>query len=246
MKTSTRVADLGLDLEVRRLSLLLKNTTGGCLAFALYRDVAQRAAVVRYLQRRLSLPLYELTLSPDRRDPVGLLRDLLPEVERTCQATARSPRASRRALISIYDVERAFPEALGYLNLQREFLAQVPHAVVFWVLEYGLREIAGGAPDLWDWRSEVFDFRGPEDRTLLLGRELALTEGFFYRDRGDLERRLSLYLGLLQDQAGREKPDEAFIAVLEGEGGPGLLLPGPVAAGCGAPGAGPGDRPAAE
>lgn len=89
MKVRSQVADLGLDREVRRLGLLLKNTTGACLAFALYRDVAQREAVVRELQRRLPLPLYELALSPERRDSVGLLRELLPEVERRCEAAAR-------------------------------------------------------------------------------------------------------------------------------------------------------------
>jgi len=94
----------------------------------------------------LPLPVEEFTLTTARRNPFDLIEGV---------------KADGRVACFVYDVEDAFPEALGYLNLQRERLAELPHAVVFWVREYGLRQIGVQAPDFWAWRSGVFDFRAP-------------------------------------------------------------------------------------
>jgi len=195
-----RPENLDLELETRRLILLLRETERSLLAFALYRTVAEREAVARELRERLPLPVQEFTLTAKRRNLFDLIEGM---------------KADGRVACFVYDVEEAFPEALGYLNLQRERLAELPHAVVFWVREYGLREIGVQAPDFWAWRSGVFDFRAPEERAPLAAVEAAVAEPFTYLDRGDLERRLSLYRGLLEDYSQEERPDEAFLAELE-------------------------------
>ncbi len=195
-----RLENLDLELETRRLILLLRETERSLLAFALYRTVAEREAVARELRERLPLPVQEFTLTAARRNPFDLIEGV---------------KTDGRVACFVYDVEEAFPEALGYLNMQRERLTELPHAVVFWVREYGLREIGVQAPDFWAWRSGVFDFRAPQERAPLAAVEMAVAEPFTYLDRGDLERRLSLYRGLLEDYSLEERPDEAFLAELE-------------------------------
>ena len=200
MSLRWRPENLDLELETQRLILLLRETERSLLAFALYRTVAEREAVARELRERLPLPVQEFTLTAARRNPFDLIEGV---------------KTDGRVACFIYDVEDAFPEALGYLNMQRERLAELPHAVVFWVREYGLREIGVQAPDLWAWRSGVFDFRAPEERAPLAAVEMAVAEPFTYLDQGDLERRLSLYRGLLEDYSQEEQPDQAFLAQLE-------------------------------
>ena len=200
MSLRWRPENLDLELETRRLILLLRETERSLLAFALYRTVAEREAVARELRERLPLPVEEFTLTTARHNPFDLIEGV---------------KADGRVACFVYDVEDAFPEALGYLNLQRERLAELPHAIVFWVREHGLREIGVRAPDFWAWRSGVFDFRAPEERAPLAAVEMAVAEPFTYLDRGDLERRLSLYRGLLEDYSQEEHPDQAFLAELE-------------------------------
>jgi tetratricopeptide (TPR) repeat protein len=192
--------NLEREAEIQGLILLLRETERSLLAFALYRTVAEREAVARELRQRLSLPVQEFTLSTRRRNPFDLIQEI---------------RGDGRVVCFLYDVEEAFPEALGYLNLQRERLAELPHAVVFWVREYGLREIGVKAPDFWAWRSGVFDFRASEERVPWAVVEAAVAQPFTYLDRGDLERRLSLYRGLLRDHSQEEHPDQAFLTGLE-------------------------------
>ena len=181
--------------EVETLALLIRETESGLLAFAIYRGVAEREASVRALKERISLPIKEITLTKELKDPVRLLRELPPE----------------RACVLIYDIEAALPDAAGFLNLQRETFGEVPHAVVFWGGADGMRELATAAPDFWAWGSGVFDFRsGQFDRPAMAMRH-ALGELGQFRDRGDLERRISLYQGLIDEQGLQEKPDEAFL-----------------------------------
>ncbi len=186
--------------EAEILALLLRETDRSVLAFALYRSVADREAAVRFLKEHLPLPVLEFTLSAQRRNPVDLLRQA-PAGQRTC--------------IFFYDVEEALPELTGYVNLQREAFAEVPHATVFWVREYSLREIAAKAPDFWSWRSGVFDFRLERRELPAPLTRAAAFEPLLFRDRGDLDRRISLYQGLIREYSVQEKPDERFLARLE-------------------------------
>ena len=75
----------------------------------------------------------------------------------------------------------------------------MPHAVVFWVREHGLRRAATEAPDLWRYESSLFDFRSADRGVEVKVVQQALVGGFLYKDRGELERRISLYQGLLKE-----------------------------------------------
>ncbi|NKB67796.1 MAG: tetratricopeptide repeat protein [Candidatus Latescibacteria bacterium] len=182
--------------EVEALRLLIAETDGSVLAFALYGGVAEREAAVGRLKDSLNVPLVEHALEAGRSNPVELLQ---------------GEGAEERKCVCFYDIEEALPQVAGIVNLQREAFGQVPHASIFWVREYGLREMAEKAPDFWAWRSGVFDVR---DEVVESGRLQALVgESLLGANRGELERKVSLYKGLLEEHSQKEK-DGRFLAEL--------------------------------
>lgn len=80
--------------------------------------------------------------------------------------------------------------------------------------QHGLRELATKAPDFLAWRSGVFDFRSEQFEQSAIAMQATFGEEFVFQDRGDLERKLSLYQGLLEEQGRQDAPDEAFVARL--------------------------------
>jgi len=201
MAVDWEVASPEVAEQVDLLSLLIRDTDSSLLAFALYRSVSEREAAVRALKERLPLPVVEFTLSAQQKNPVLLLQNL-PAPPRVC--------------VFFYDAEEALPELTGYVNLQREEFAEVPHAVIFWVREHGLRELATHAPDFWSWRSGVFDFRSEQIGMPARAVQTELAEPLYFQDRGDLERRVSLYQGLLREYSQQENLDERFLAGIYG------------------------------
>ncbi|MFH1742403.1 MAG: tetratricopeptide repeat protein [bacterium] len=185
--------------ETELLRLLIEETDASVLAFGLYRSIVDRETAVRDLKARLKTPIVEFTLSKQQKNPIALLYSI-PADERRC--------------VFFYDVEDALPEAAGYVNIQREALTGVPHAVVFWIREYGMRELMLHAPDFWSWHSGVFDFQSDRKRPEFTAMQAILPDQVYFKDRSDLESRLSLYQGLIKEYSQEEKPDEAFLARL--------------------------------
>ncbi len=185
--------------EIEALRILVRDTNSSLLAFALYRSSGDRAAAIYALKERLALPVVEFTLSKPESDPFIFLRTLS---------------AQRRVCIFFYNIEEALPDVAGYVNLQREEFAKHPHAIIFWVNEHGLREIATHAPDFWAWRSGVFDFR-IEYLKLQSVFQAELVESIPFENRDDLEKRIRLYEELLEDYSSQQKPDERFLAGLQ-------------------------------
>lgn len=191
----TDIADPKIQGELDGLRLLVEETTGNVIAFVRYERVTEREAGIRYLKEQFSVPVVERVLSEERKNPLALL-DNLPD-ERCC--------------VQLYDLEAALPEVTGYLNVNREAYADVPHALVFWVGEHGLREVATNAPDFWAWRSGVFDVWSDEADLSQSMSQVALADDVQFTDRGDLERRADLYEGLIQEYGGA---DEEYVARL--------------------------------
>ncbi|MBI3682201.1 MAG: TIR domain-containing protein [Acidobacteria bacterium] len=135
--------------EISRLSILLADTSGSVIAFVLYSTEEERQRSASLLRDSISLPVVECRLGKKQQNPLRFVRTL---------------KKKERACVFFYAVEDALPELAGYVNLNREAFADVPHAMVFWIREYGLRALGNEAPDFWAWRSGVFDVRGPEER----------------------------------------------------------------------------------
>jgi tetratricopeptide (TPR) repeat protein len=129
--------------ELKALGVLVESTSGGMLAFSIYSQVETRNEAADWLRIHSHIPI-ELVRIAD-----GVI--YLAEIIRA------APAIPRRCFL-IFDIESAFPNIIGHINLYREVLFACGHALVFWVRHEGLRRIAEEAPDFWAWRSRVFDF----------------------------------------------------------------------------------------
>ena len=196
--------------EAEALGLLIRETEGSVLAFALFHATEDREAAVHALNELLALPVVEFTLSQQKQNPVELFRTV-PNHERHC--------------VFFHDIEAALPDVAGYLNLQREAFSDAPHAAVFWVGEHGLRQLAELAPDFYAWRSGVFDFRVERPGPSTGAMQAAIAQdSAFMRNPGDLQRRISLYEGLIREYEQQEEPDPRFLVELHRKLGEALYL----------------------
>jgi tetratricopeptide (TPR) repeat protein len=176
--------DSGISRDLDSLALLIQETDANLIAFVLYRDLRNRKHASTTLKQRLNLPVAEFSLTPQDKNPFHFL-STLPFTERCC--------------IFLYGLEEALPEAAGYFNLQREALLTIPHAVVVWVTEYGLQQVASLSPDFWAWRSGVFDLRIAAEISPQAFVEQLIAKDVVFHNRQDLERKISLYQDLLHE-----------------------------------------------
>lgn len=185
--------------EINRLSTLLNNTQTGCLVFGLYDTVSTRSDIIDSLRDKLSLPIQEFYLTPKQKNPLRLFQNLNPK---------------NHLVVCLSDIEQAFPEALGYINYQREAFFKYNYGFVFWITEYGRNEIAKKAGDFWSRRSGVFDFREKDYRQTLEVRERLIGEPIFYQNKDELLKKLELYKDLLKEYKSDKEPDKRNIAEL--------------------------------
>jgi len=185
--------------EVESLAHLINKTDNGLIAFALYQGVANRSLAQAALAERLRLPIVEIPLSGQETDTLLWLRDL-PPAQRHC--------------VFITCVEDALPEAAGTLNLQGESFAALPHAVIFWVTEYGLRQLATLAPDFLAWRSGVFDLRQEQAARETTALRPLLDASPSFQNRTDLEKRILFDRDLLAEYEQQRPVDRRFLGDL--------------------------------
>ena len=155
--------------ERRGLSIFLQQTRAFRLALALYNDPVARDSEIRSLCEELAgQGIRVLTL--DLREPPGDSRMLLARVEDLVKDAAST---SERFVVMVVNLETRVdynPELvrpgnpgaafLETANLHRELFPEVgPYPLVIWMTELLERAFVGHAPDLWHWRSHVFDLR---------------------------------------------------------------------------------------
>jgi len=181
--------------ELDRLAVLLRHATGGAWAVALYNTVAVRDDVMDTLRRRLSpLPVHDFTFTSERTNPLAYLEQLPKEGY------------EKRAIIFLYDLTRAGEQVWGFLEMQREALAEHPHGLVFWLTLEERGEAVRSAPNFWSQRSGVFDFTIADEATLAQVRGQWAGSAVRFADRADWERQVRLYQGLLEEY---EQSEEA-------------------------------------
>lgn len=132
-----------LQPQLDSLALLLTHVQRGAFALALYSHAETRCEVMKALRQRLSRTVHEVALSADRRNPIDLIRALHPK---------------SGDVVCLYDLEPAFPEALNYLDLQREVLVDMEISLVCWVLPYEYSAIQNVAPNFFVFCSGSFYF----------------------------------------------------------------------------------------
>ena len=131
---------------IRRLARLLRQVDGAW-AFALVPDRAAQRRLARHVRAAVApLPMIDLSLSKAKPDPLAPLLEL--------HAGHPAP------VVSITNVGAALPELCGYLDLQREVLARLPHRLLFWVTDEECRYLAEHAPNFFSRLSGVFTLAG--------------------------------------------------------------------------------------
>jgi len=186
------------------LLLLLRHARAGCWAFALYNQVAVREEVVAALRAQLApLPVYQWTYSPHNPFPTSYL-ELIPPEQR-----------SQRAVVFLFDFERAGEQVWKSLDYNREQFSAHPHGLVFWMTPAGRGYAARQAAHFWAQRSGVFDFT--TDHPMQVGQMQALIESDLHLDsREEAERQLRLYLGLLEEAQSQSDAPPLWRAGLHG------------------------------
>ncbi len=188
--------------DFTNLLVLLRYARQGCWAFALYNNTAVREQVVAALTKLLApLPVYQWTYSPHDPYPYAYL-ERMPEAAR-----------AQRAVVFLFDFERAGEAIWKALDYNRELFSAHPHGLVFWVTPPGRGRAARQAPHFWAQRSGVFDFtvdrRPPVEQIRpLVGMGVSID------NLDETLRQLRLYQGLLEDLDGQPDAPPRFLADL--------------------------------
>ena len=187
--------------ELKRLKILFEDTNDHVLTFALYRDATEQRESAEQVKQDLDLPVKAVALKGDTLNPVNVLLAL--------------PKSPRLAVFftflgsSLPKGKSDFDKFAGYVNIQREAFADVPHALVFWLREEQLVRLMKRAPDFWAWRSGVFDFRKElQVQNVSNYQALEYLDAF---ERGKLEEQAALYEEILKEQLDRDEPDLAYV-----------------------------------
>jgi len=102
------------------LAVLLRHARAGCWAFALYNYVTVREQVVDALKQLLQpLPIFEWTYAPHDPHPRSYLNRLSEDEK------------AQRAIVFLFDFERASPDVWKALDYNRELFSAHPHGLVF-------------------------------------------------------------------------------------------------------------------
>lgn len=188
--------------DFTNLLVLLRHAREGCWAFALYNHAAVREQAVQALTALLApLPVYQWTYSPYDPFPTGYL--------------ARMPKQARseRAIVFLFDFERAGAEIWKTLDYNRELFSAHPHGLVFWVTPPGRGQAARQAPHFWAQRSGVFDLT-VESPPALERVQPMVREEISIDNLEETQRQLRLYQGLLEDLEGQPDAPPRFLADL--------------------------------
>ena len=184
------------------LAVLLRHARSGCWAFALYDYVTVREQVVAALRQALDpLPVFEWTYAPHDPHPLSYLNRLSEDEK------------AQRAVVFLFDFERADAAMWKALDYNRELFSAHPHGLVFWFSPQGRARVARQAPHFWAQRSGVFDFTIAIPPTYEQARPLVSPE-IGLGDKEELQRQLRLYLGMLDDLAGQDDAPPLFVAEL--------------------------------
>lgn len=166
--------------DLRGLEIFLTQTRGFRLALALHDDMRVRDEVNRYLQEKLQASGVDLLLVDLHKE--GTETSLLGSAAAAFAAHGNKPRlANCRAALALVNLESRVnynPELcngedqksayLATANLQRDLWPTTfDGPVLIWMSELLEPAMAKWAPDLWHWRSHVFDLRKTQSEKVL-------------------------------------------------------------------------------
>jgi tetratricopeptide (TPR) repeat protein len=188
------------DERLAELRLLLTLTQQSVLIFGIYRAEADIEAVKDYLAQSTDLQIQTHNITSEQAQPLLFLRDLPPE--------------PRQVIFSVYhgNLEDDLSTLAQNLNVQRELLNQVDHALVMWFREESFARFIRRAPDFWAWHSATFDFQSPvPERIDEAVFEIEKLESPDFRNRPHLEHRAQAYRDVLAAYTNPTDHDTPYI-----------------------------------
>ncbi|MFZ5917527.1 MAG: tetratricopeptide repeat protein [Chloroflexota bacterium] len=230
--TALPAEDLALELAL--LCDALDLLTRGAFLFAICEEGPLRKRLMQQVREHLETEerqIIQVTLSPDRPDLAGQLEQRLlymPARKDAAPAAVESTRDRPRPPVAFVALEGlAEPgdegalRALRALNFQRERLSRLDAALVFWLSQNTLGQMAQHAADLFAARSGLFFFQAPLREAgaapaMRAEAAVALLDRFHRTllPPKELRRRASLYERRLGRQQAAETPDWPRVAAL--------------------------------
>ncbi len=196
--SSPTIAISRSDLE--ELLALINTARDAFFVFALYNDAATREQVISEIKQRIApTPVFEWTYSPESPYPISYLDRLTEEQKR------------EHAVVFFLDLELATDAEWKSLDYTREYFAEHPHGLIFWVTSEGRADAARKASHFWAQRTAVYDFTidNSEKQTAWLSRleEPELLD----EEYESAKKQLELYQKLYEEYSSlSEQPTEAI------------------------------------
>src|ERR1022692_2862456 len=158
-------------VELATLTRMLELASGFTLAFVRVNHASLRDRLVDELLGRFPQKnILRLTLRPPLEDGT-VVHGVVTQLEGAV-GTGHPDAIFVFGLDTMFDPAARDSPALDILNLNRSYLAKrFSCPVVFWIAEFGMRELMSRAPDFWRIRSGTYHFVGEsEDARATLGR----------------------------------------------------------------------------
>ena len=168
-----------------------------CILLVLFNDEFLRQDVEAELKRRLEpegFNFRELRMTEDmyRNVPVIITREMNPQPN---------------DIFQVFDLKKALPEVLEYLNYRREDFVEHKISIIFWLDEPTLIEIMRKALDFFAFRSSpVIEFMVDRSKDMIIPGRTTTNEIFLYNSLEELNKKISLREEMLKDYL-EKRPD---------------------------------------
>ncbi len=192
--------------DFSELLILLKAAPRATFVFGLYNTAGTREELTEAVRRFITpVPVFSWTYTPDNPFPISYLSELSEKQK------------GARAIVFFFDLERGDEHAWKSLDHNRDFFAQQPHTLFFWVTQKGRKDAANKAPHFWAQRSVVFDFTVEQEQTLGELRGEWAGRDLWIDNHEDAVRQLRVFQGLLDEYRAQPDPPALPLADLNGK-----------------------------
>lgn len=179
-----------------------------CILLVLFNDELLRQDVEAEIKRRLEQEGFnfrELLITEDmyKNLPVIITREMNPQPN---------------DIFLIYDLKKALPEVLEYLNYRREDFVEHKISVIFWLDEPTLIEIMRKALDFFAFRAmPVIEFMVDRSKDMIIPGRTTLSDTYLYNSLEELNAKIALREEMLRDYLEKRPNDSPTIASLYNE-----------------------------
>jgi len=192
--------------KINKMVLSLKRSKEiACILLVLYNDELLRQDIEAELKRKLEpegFNFRELRMTEDmyKNVPVIITREMNPQPN---------------DIFQVFDLKKALPEVLEYLNYRREDFVEHKISVIFWLDEPTLIEIMRKALDFFAFRATpVIEFMADRSKDMIIPGRTTLSEIFIYNSLEELDKKIALREEMLNDYLEKRPDDHSTIAGL--------------------------------